>query len=80
MTDRIDLNAIEDLEPEPMPEGDALGCYFSASSYSTSSCPGGNSRLCGHGLHAGLIPPSCGGRVVRALPARRMGRTLWSSV
>ena len=41
MTDRIDLNAIEDLEPEPMPEGDALGCYFSASSYSTSSCPGG---------------------------------------
>ena len=41
MTDHIDLNAIEDLEPEPMSEGDALGCYFSASSYSTSSCPGG---------------------------------------
>ena len=41
MTDHIDLNAIEDLEPEPMSEGDALGCCFSASSYSTSSCPGG---------------------------------------
>ena len=41
MTDHIDLNAIEDLDPEPMSEGDALGCCFSASSYSTSSCPGG---------------------------------------
>ena len=40
MTDHIDLNTIEDLEPEPMSEGDVLGCYFSASSYSTSSCPG----------------------------------------
>ncbi|MFC2660616.1 thiocillin family RiPP [uncultured Actinomyces sp.] len=47
MTDRIDLNAIEDLEPEPMPEGDALGCYFSASSYSTSSCPGGTAASVG---------------------------------
>ena len=27
MTDHIDLNTIEDLEPEPMSEGDALGCY-----------------------------------------------------
>ena len=47
MTDRIDLNAIEDLEPEPMPEGDALGCYFSASSYSTTSCPGGTAASVG---------------------------------
>ena len=41
MTDHIDLNAIEDLEPEPMSEGDALGCCFPASSYSPPWCPGG---------------------------------------
>ncbi|WP_147681447.1 thiocillin family RiPP [Actinomyces ruminicola] len=40
MTDRIDLNAIEDLELETMPEGEALGCVFCASTYSTASCPG----------------------------------------
>ena len=72
MTDHIDLNAIEDLEPEPMSEGDALGCCFSASSYSTSSCPGGTvaslgsaSTLGGHPLRA------AGGRRPRRPPATR---------
>jgi len=40
MTSDIDLSVSDELDPEILPEGNALGCTFSASSASTASCPG----------------------------------------
>lgn len=39
--DDLDLYAVEDdLDVEELPQGNALGCWFSAASGSTASCPG----------------------------------------
>ena len=38
MTDDIDLSALDASDLEALPEGNALGCTFSASTTSTSSC------------------------------------------
>lgn len=47
MTDDIDLSALDDSDLEALPEGNALGCTFSASSASTSSCPGSSAASLG---------------------------------
>jgi hypothetical protein len=40
--DTFDLYALDgELAVEELPPGNALGCWFSASSSSTASCPGG---------------------------------------
>lgn len=46
MNDDIDL-ITEDVELEGMPDGNALGCIFSASSASTASCPGSTAASLG---------------------------------
>lgn len=49
MSDSFDLMAIDDneLDIETLPEGDALGCWLSASSASTASCPGSSAASVG---------------------------------
>lgn len=39
MTDDIDLSSLDASDLEALPDGNALGCTFSASSASTGSCP-----------------------------------------
>ncbi|MEV6978350.1 thiocillin family RiPP [Kitasatospora sp. NPDC093806] len=44
----FDLYALDgDLAVEELPEGNALGCWFSASSASTASCPGSSAASVG---------------------------------
>lgn len=45
--DDIQLFVDDDLSVEKMPEGNALGSFFSASSASTASCPGTSAATVG---------------------------------
>ncbi|RCG30696.1 thiocillin family RiPP [Sphaerisporangium album] len=45
---QFELYAIDgDLAIEELPQGNALGCWFSASSASTASCPGSSAASVG---------------------------------
>jgi hypothetical protein len=46
--DNFELYALDgDLAIEELPQGNALGCWFSASSASTASCPGSSAASVG---------------------------------
>lgn len=46
--DQFDLYTVDgDLDIEELPQGNALGCWFSASSASTASCPGSSAASVG---------------------------------
>ena len=46
--DQFDLYALDgDLDIEELPQGNALGCWFSASSGSTASCPASSAASVG---------------------------------
>ncbi|MEZ5094795.1 MAG: thiocillin family RiPP [Nocardioides sp.] len=48
MTTQIELYAVEtDLAIEELPQGNALGSWFTASSASTASCPGSSAASVG---------------------------------
>ncbi len=47
MNSEIDLNCADDFGVEEIPEGNALGCVFSASTSSTASCPGSSAASLG---------------------------------
>ncbi|WP_447644593.1 thiocillin family RiPP [Nocardioides zeae] len=47
MDNTTELYALEDLAIEEMPEGNALGSWFSAASASTASCPGSSAASVG---------------------------------
>lgn len=42
-----ELYAADDLAIEELPEGNSLGCWFSAASASTASCPGSSAATLG---------------------------------
>ncbi|MFI0978254.1 thiocillin family RiPP [Streptomyces sp. NPDC021093] len=46
--DAFDLYALDgDLSVEELPQGNALGCWLSAASASTASCPGSSAATVG---------------------------------
>ena len=47
MDNNIELYAIEELTLEELPQGNALGSWFSAASASTASCPGSSAASIG---------------------------------
>ncbi|WP_128683172.1 thiocillin family RiPP [Actinomyces qiguomingii] len=47
MNDDVDLSALDSADMEVLPDGNALGCTFSASSASTGSCPASTSATVG---------------------------------
>jgi hypothetical protein len=46
-TNDTELYVVEDLSVEELPEGSALGSWFSAASASTASCPGSSAATVG---------------------------------
>lgn len=43
----IELYSLEDMTLEELPEGNALGSWFSAATASTASCPGSSAASVG---------------------------------